>query len=294
MTNDILLSIIASGLIMGGIFALVATGLTVVFGVTKIVNFAHGEFLMLGMYFVLYMHRITLISPYLCVLVAVPVFFLLGALYYKFVLGLVMHRDSEVHILTTLGTSIVLQSLALACFDPDVQTLPGSLALAPISIGKVRLSSERIMAFVAALAILGLMTLLLSRTRLGKVVRACADNSDLATAAGISTKLISMIVFGIGASMAAFAGGMILPFFPVSPYVGFSFTITCFVIVVLGGLGNLRGALIAALLIGLIESATEFFWIASLKQVVTFGLFALTLLFRPSGLFGRSKEWMTV
>lgn len=283
----VLAQTLVSGLLLGGIFALVAIGLTLIFGVMKILNFAHGDFLMLGMYFAYFLSVMFGVDPYLSALASLPLFFALGWLVQTWLIRPVLKAPESIQILVTVGLSLFLQNLALFLFSPDFQSLrviygSESLKLFGASVSVVRL----VACAIAVVASVGLY-FFLARTDTGKALRACAEERLGAMAVGIDVERMYKIAFGVGIACVALAGVLMTPFFYIAPQVGLPFTLTAFVVVVLGGLGSLPGALIGGLLIGIIESLGEVLLPSpSMKQMATFSVFLLILLLRPQGLMG--------
>lgn len=287
MNSIVLGQTVVSGLLLGGIFALVAVGLSLIFGVMKILNFAHGDFLMLGMYFAFFLSVMLGVDPYLSAVAALPVFFGLGWLVQSYLIRPVLKAPENIQILLTVGLSLFLQNLAMFLFSPDFQSLRVSYGGNTLSIMGVSISYVRLVASVIAIsATLGLY-LLLGRTDIGKALRACAEERLGSLAVGINVDRMYNIAFGLGIACVALAGVLMTPFFYIAPQVGLPFTLTAFVVAVLGGLGSLPGALIGGFIIGLIEAVGEILLPSpSMKQMATFGVFLLILLLRPQGLFG--------
>jgi branched-chain amino acid transport system permease protein len=294
MESTIILQAIINGLLIGGIYSLAAVGLTLVFGVLKIINFAHGEFLMLGMYFSYYAFTWIGASPYVSAFICIPFFAAFGAAIQTGIITRVMKAPEDIQILLTVGLAIFLQNAALLFFHPTIRAISRKPSISVLSFGNIVISSPRLVACLVALGMSFILYLFLKYTEFGKTIRACAEEEESASLVGINVGQIHAITFGIGIACAAIAGALIMPFFPLSPFTGTVFTLTGFVVVVLGGMGDFRGALMAGIVIGVFESIGAIFIPASLKQVVSFGIFILILLFRPSGLLGRKHEWLTI
>jgi branched-chain amino acid transport system permease protein len=289
MDATVLIQALVSGLLFGGVFALAAVGLTLIFGVLKIVNFAHGEFLMLGMYLAFWAFAVLGLDPFLCLVLTLPVFFLIGHAVQRFLIQRVLGERDEMQILLTLGLLLFLQNLALTVWSPDSRTVAVSYVTSTVQIGTAYVSLPRLAAFVAAIVISVGLYIFLKRTELGRAIRAASDSREGALLVGIDVRRIYCTAFGIGTVCAAAAGSIITPFYFTSPTAGAPFTLTSFVVVVLGSLGNFVGALVGGLIIGVAEAMGEVFMPGSMKQVVTFVIFILVLLFRPEGLFGRRR-----
>ena len=287
MNSIVLGQTVVSGLLLGGIFALVAVGLTLIFGVMKILNFAHGDFLMLGMYFAFFLSVMFGIDPYVSAILSLPVFFGLGCVIQSYLIRPVLKAPESIQILLTVGLSLLLQNLALFMFSPDFQSLRVSYGGNTLTLFGVSISYVRVVACIVAIsASLGLY-LFLGKTDIGKALRACAEERQGSMAVGINVDRMYNIAFGLGIACVALAGILMTPFFYIAPQVGLPFTLTAFVVAVLGGLGSLPGALLGGFIIGLIESMGEIFMPSpSMKQIASFSVFLLILLLRPQGLFG--------
>lgn len=286
--SGVYLQSIISGLLIGGVYALIAVGLTLIFGVMKIINFAHGEFLMFGMYFAFFLSTLFGIDPYVAAILALPLFLMFGWAIQAVMIRPVLGAPDMIQILLTVGISLVLQNLALFFFSADFQSLNLSYSGTTFEAGPARISFSRLLACVVALSVAGGLYLFLQKTDIGKALRACAEEREGALAVGIDVERMYKIAFGLGIACVAIAGILMTPFFYIAPSVGVPFTLTAFVVVVLGGLGNIPGALVGGLIVGLVESLGEILLpAASLKSLATFSIFILILLLRPQGLFGQ-------
>lgn len=298
----VLLQAIVSGLLIGGVYALSAMGLTLIFGVMRIINFAHGTFLMLGMYAAFWLLRGFTrgelafpggIDPYLGLIVIVPAFFLLGVAIQRALINRVLDAPEHSQLLLTLGVSLIFQNTALALFGPTPESVntPYSSWVWSFQVGGIELfvSMSRLFACLAALAVCGLLFLLLQRTDIGKAMRAAAEERDGAELVGINVRGVYGVAFGIGLACVALAGAVVLPFFRVSPEVGDIFVLIAFVTVVLGGMGNLPGALLGGFIIGVAENLGALLPQPSLKHLVVFAIFVIVLLFKPTGLLGAKQ-----
>jgi branched-chain amino acid transport system permease protein len=287
MDATILGQTIISGILTGGLYALLAIGLTMIFGVLKIINFAHGEFLMLGMYLSFFLTTGLKLDPYLSVLFAIPVFFLIGIAVQKGLIDRVVMSSHDIQILLTLGLSLFLQNLALFIWGPHLKSMQTQYLLKVFRIGTLNINSTRLIAFVFALAMTGVLYLFLKRSDIGKAIRACSEERRGAQVVGINIQKMYLLAFGIGSACAGVAGTLLMPFYYADPYVGMAFVSVTFVVVVLGGMGNFLGALLGGFIIGLAEAFGAIILPAALKQVVTFVIFVLILFFKPTGLFGK-------
>jgi len=286
MDTNILVQAIISGLLMGGIYALVAVSLNLIFGVMKIINFAHGAFMMLGMYVTYWVSVFLDIHPYLSLLLSMSVLFVVGFLIQYGLINRIIEAPEHNQLLLTLGVALFLENLALFLWTPNYRMIKVTTFAGAVHVGKVMFSTPRMIAFGAALTMTLLLYLFLTKTDSGKAIRAISQDREGAHVIGINLKMIYSLAFGIGSACVAAAGTMITPFFYITPTVGLVFVITAFVIVVLGGLGSFWGAFFGALIVGVAESLGEVLLSGSLKQVPIYSIFILTLLFRPKGLFG--------
>lgn len=276
-----------NGLMIGGVYALVAVGLTLIFGVMKIVNFAQGEFLMLGMYVSWMLARFAGLGPYEALAISAVVMFSIGYLVFRLMIVRVIGKKDEEFILLTLGLSIFLQNGILMIFSADYYTVNSSLKNSSISLADLTLTLPRVIAFVVALAMVAGLTFLLQKTDTGRAMRACAESREIATLLGIKPMRSFTLAFCIGVALAGIAGVLLTPMFYVYPGVGTLFNTTAFVVVVLGGMGSVPGALLGGLIIGIVESLTGSYLSLDLSQLSTFAIFLIVLFLRPSGLLGK-------
>ena len=284
---DVYLQALISGLMIGGVYALVAVGLTLIFGVMDIINFAHGEFLMFGMYASFFASMLFGIDPYFTVILALPIFFALGWFIQGTLIRPVVGKSHAIQILLTLGLSLFMQALAQFLFSADFQSLKLDYGTSTFEVGGARVSYTKLAAFAISVGMCGALWLFLQRTDTGKALRACAEEHEGSLAVGIDLGRMYKIAFGLGIACVAIAGVAMTPFFYVAPVVGPKFTLVAFVIVVLGGLGNIPGAVAGALIVGVVESVGALVMPSpSLKDLAVYMLFILVLLFRPQGLFG--------
>jgi branched-chain amino acid transport system permease protein len=286
MDMNLLVQVAINGLLTGGVFAIIAIGLTLIFGVLEIDNFAHGEFVMLGMYASYFLYSFWGIDPYLSLLIVMPVFFSFGILIQKSLIERVMKARFHIQILLTLGLMLFLQNFAQFAWSSDFRSVKLAYSSSVFQVGEFIINIPRLIACFLALVIAGVLYFFLKKTDLGMAIKACAVEKEGASIVGINVERIYLIAFGIGIACAGAAGSILLPFFYVSPNVGSVFTLTAFVIVVLGGMGNFVGALLGGFIIGAAEAMGEIFLPGALKQVVSFVIFILILFFRPMGLLG--------
>ncbi len=281
-----ILQSLIDGLLIGGVYSLVAIGLTLIFGVMRIVNFAHGALMMLGMYTTYWAFNLLHIDPYLSILICVPVLFIIGAAFQKFLITPILDAPEHNQLLLTLGVSLFLENLAVFLWSPNYRVTRTSYEFAYLYIGDLSISLQRVLAFLTAMVVTGIVYFLLSKTDLGKAIRAASEEPRGALLMGINVRRIYWITFGIGAACAGVAGSATAPFFPVYPTVGGIFVITAFMVVVLGGMGSVLGAFAGGLIIGLADAVGGMIFPGAMKSIISFILFILILLFKPTGLFG--------
>jgi len=283
---DILLAALANGLLTGAVYALIALGLTLVYGVLHIINFAHGAMLTAAMFAVFVCHQVLKLDPYAAVLLLTPLFFALGYGLQRFVIGPASRGDDSNILLVTLGLSIVIENGLLAWFRSDTRSIDTPYGFAVVEVWGLFLSTPKLIAFAASFAVAGLLALLLASTDTGKAIRAVAKEKTGAALAGIDVAHIYAVTFGLGAACLAVAACLLMPTYLVNPRSGNAFVLVAFTIVVLGGMGSIAGALVGGLAIGVVESLSGLLLGESLGQIGIFLIFIGVLLFRPTGLFG--------
>ena len=281
----VLTQVAISGLLLGGVYALISIGLTLIFGVLRIVNFAHGEFLMVAMYATFWLAQLYGIDPYISLAAVAALLFLMGIGAHALVVRPILNAASSMQIFATVGLSIVLQNLALLIWKADYRSVDTPLSKAVISVGPLLVGVSRLIAFLVAISITVLLFLFLKRTYLGKAIRCTAQDRTAALLMGINVHRIYLLTFGIGSALVGIAGALLMPIYPTFPTVGTYFVLIAFVVVVLGGMGNMTGALLGGIFIGLVEAFSGFY-VPALKEAVYFAIFILVLLIRPTGLFG--------
>ena len=277
---------IINGLMFGAIYALVALGLTLIYGVLHIINFAHGAMLMLALYSAYFLFKILNIDPYVAILIVTPASFIFGYVIYRWGIGKLSGGKDQNILLITLGLSIILENAALFFFTGDQQTISLSYSYASLDLGFLYLSYPKLISFIASLVICGFLWVLMSLTDLGKAIRAVAKQREGARLVGIDVEHVFAVTFGIGIACLGAAGCMLLPIFYVDPYTGNVFVIIAFTIVVLGGMGSIVGALLGGFIIGITESVGGLLLGESLGQIGISLIFILILIFRPTGIFG--------
>ena len=285
---DILWPSFLNGLTTGAIYALVALGLTLIYGVLHIINFAHGAALMMALYGVYYLFTRFGVDPYLALPVMVPAMFVAGYFLYRWIIGRASAGRDENILLVTLGVAIVLENLALLFFTSDTRTIDTDYTLTTVNLLGAMISTPKVIAMAGALVTAALLWVLMTRTSLGRAIRACAKERHGARLVGIDVERVFALSFGIGLACLGAAACFLMPIYYVNPTVGGGFVLIAFTIVVLGGMGSFGGALLGGLLIGVVESLGGLMLGESLGQIGIFAIFIAVLLFRPQGIFGRT------
>jgi branched-chain amino acid transport system permease protein len=286
LSFEVLWPAVLNGLTTGSVYALIALGLTLIYGVLHIVNFAHGAALMVALYAVYLLKTKLGIDPYLALPLVTAGMFVFGYALQRGIVERAAHGRDENILLVTLGIAIVLENLALLVFKSDTRSIETALTLATVQIGPAFVSTPKLIAFGGALACCALMLWIVARTDLGRAIRAVAKEPQGARLVGIDVAHVYAMSFGIGMSSLGAAACFLLPAYYVNPQVGAGFVLVAFTIVVLGGMGSFAGALLGGLLIGVVESLGGLWLGESLGQIGIFLIFIAVLLFRPQGLFG--------
>jgi branched-chain amino acid transport system permease protein len=286
LSFDILFPSVLNGLTTGAVYALVALGLTLIYGVLHIINFAHGALLMVALYAVYWLKTAWGVDPYLALPLVVPGMFALGYALQRGIINRASHGRDENILLVTLGLSIVLENLALLWFRSDTRAIETAYTLSTVQIGPAFIAVPKLVAFAGAMVCAALLMAVITRTDLGRAIRAVAKEKQGARLMGIDVDHVYAMSFGIGLACLGAAACFLLPAYYVNPQVGSGFVLVAFTIVVLGGMGSFAGALVGGLLIGVIESLGGLVLGESLGQIGIFAIFIAVLLFRPQGLFG--------
>jgi branched-chain amino acid transport system permease protein len=284
-----LTQVAVSGLLMGCAYALVAVGFTVVFGVMNVVNFAHGHVAMAAMFVSYVINRYLGLDPYFAALLIFPTFLVVGAIAYKLVIAPIITVGPAAQMCTTIGLLIVIENSANLIFGADLRSVRSGFGESALHIGNIVLPWTRLVTALGSIAgILGLWAFL-SYTRFGAEIRAASSNRLGALLIGIPISRVFLQAFALAIALAAFAGAMLVPFLLINPYVGYDFMLKAFIISIIGGLGSLPGAVLAGMLIGVIEAMGSFYLTASYATAMVFTLLMLMLLLRPSGIMGSSR-----
>jgi branched-chain amino acid transport system permease protein len=281
-----LLNIVAVGILLGGIYALVSVGLNLIFGVIRIVNFAQGEFVMLGMYGAYAAYAFLRLDPYLALFVLVPAMFVFGAAVQRLILA-PLRTEPSMQIFATFGLLMLIENVVLALTRGTALSVPSTVGQASVGILGLQVGLARLVALAAATACAAGLGLFLRHTMTGRAIRAVAQDRAAATLMGVNVERVYMVTFGIGTAIAGLAGCLLAPIYTLSPQIGTSFILPAFAVVVLGGLGSVLGAYVGGFVVGMTEAFAGYYLDPALKYAVLFGVFILVLLVRPSGLFGK-------
>ncbi|MPN01806.1 High-affinity branched-chain amino acid transport system permease protein LivH [bioreactor metagenome] len=280
-----LAQLIVSGVLAGGLYGIISVGLTLIFGVLNLVNFAHGEFLMISMYISFWMSEIFNLNPYMSLPIVVAAMFVFGIIIQSIFIRPVTEASHEVQIVITLGLSTIMQNSALMAFSGNLRVLRTPFSESMIEIAGIFINTQRLLTFTLAILATIILYLYLTKSYFGKAIRATAQDSRAAKLAGINVPFVYMITYGIGIALVGLAGASIIPLFPVYPTIGWHFANIAFVAVVLGGLGSIPGAMVGGIIIGLIESIAGFYFGSEFQQAAYFIVFIIILIIRPTGLF---------
>ncbi len=289
MDSTLAIQLGIQGVLLGGVYGLIAVGLSLVFGVMNVINFAHGQMMVMGMYVSYWIFVLLGVDPYLSLVVTAGAMFVLGYVVQASVVNRILDYPEAMQVLPLVAVGIVLENLALLLWGPDHRSPQTALGLETFWIGEVMVDVSRLIAFALAIVITMGIVVFLKKSHAGKRIRAASDNRIGATLVGIDVNRINNLSLGLGAATTGAAGALLLPLMPLSPHIGHDFTLTAFVVVILGGMGNLMGALAGGLILGVAESMATLFLPATMKQVVSFSILVLIMLFRPQGLFGGKK-----
>ena len=280
---------ILSGVLVGGVYALIGIGLTIIFGVMRVTNFAHGELLMVGMYLAYFAFTLLGVDPFLSVLLVIPAMFLLGAVLQRVFINRVLDALPQNQILLTIGLGLVMSNTAMLLFTSDYKILSTSYSAAAVEVFGLSISEPLGISFAITAALTAALYWFLIRTDTGQAIRATAQDREAAQLMGVNVKRMSVIATGIGAALAGTAGALISPTYYIYPQVGGAFTLKAFVIVVLGGMGSVVGATLGGIVVGATESLAAVYISSGLKELVVYVLFLLVLLLKPAGLLGKPR-----
>jgi branched-chain amino acid transport system permease protein len=281
---------VVNGLLVGGLYSVIAMGLTIIFGVMRVINMAHGELIMLGMYLAFWAFSLFGLGQLAALLISLPLFLVLGIAIYGGVVSRVERRAGEMGtLLVTAGLAYLVANAAQLAWKADFRSLPSALTTRSLFLGGISLNYSLLWAFLAALLLTAATYLFLVYTDAGRAIRATSQDRDAAALMGVRIERINSLAFAVGTALAGLAGVLLTPVFYVYPYVGRVFLVKAFVVVVLGGMGSIVGAWLGGLLFGAAESVTSLFIPSGYRDAVGLVVFLLVLLFKPGGLFGRSR-----
>jgi len=283
----IYMQLLVSGLLIGGVYALIALGLTLMFGVMRIVNFAHGEFVMFSMYLTYWIVTLSGVTPYTALPLVALIMFLFGIVVYILIIRRTLSSSMVVQIFATVGLGLFMSNACLVAWTADYRMLQSDIGREIIHLGGVQIGMASFIAFTVAIVVALALFAFIAFSYTGKAIRATVQDRTAAQLVGINIDRIFMLAFALGTLLVGIAGALLAPIYPVYPTAGLSFGLVSFVVVVLGGMGSMPGALLGGLIIGMVEVLSGFLIDPSLKQAVYFVVFILVLIFRPNGLFGQ-------
>jgi branched-chain amino acid transport system permease protein len=289
MEFTVLAQAIVNGLLMGGLYALISIGLTLIFGVMRIINFAHGDLMMLAMYITYWMFTLYGIDPFISLLMTIPTLFVIGIVIQKFLINRVLEAPPASQMFLTLGVMLIAQNVALLIWKADYRAIRTYYTGSVVNLSGVFVSIPRVVSFSISIILTCILYVFLTRTKSGRAMRATAQNREVASLMGVNISRIYTLAFGIGTACVGAAGTLLSTFYYISPTVGTVFTLTAFLTVVLGGMGSFTGALFGGLIVGLAESLGTVYTATQYRELITFILFIFILLLKPSGLFGKSR-----
>ena len=294
MNAQLILQAVIDGIMLGGVYASLAVGQSLTFGVMRVINWAQGECLMIAMYIAYYTISLTHLDPYLTLFTTGGIMFLFGYILQKYIFNRIMAREETnetgTALLFTAGLGLALTNLALILFGPTPKLAVTRYQGMKISVNNLIISIPKLISFLIALACTALLYVFLQKSESGRALRATSQNRTVARIMGIKVERLFCLCFGLGFALIGIGASLLSPFFAVYPTVGLSFSFRSFIIVVLGGRGSVEGALLAGILVGLIEKVGGLFMYESYAQALTFVLFVVTLIFRPNGLLGKQTE----
>ena len=280
---------LVNGILLGGLYCLLGIGMTLIFGVMRIINACHGDLLMIAMYLAFFLFTATRLDPFVSILVATPALFAIGCGIYSGLIRRMRREFEESSLILTWGIALVLENLFTLAFSADYRSIVTRYSTNTVTLAGISLSVPMAMSFAVAILLTTALYWFLLRSNLGRAIRAIAENRPAAQLMGINVERVQMISYGIGAALAGAAGAAFSSVFYMFPAIGGLFTVKAFEVIVLGGLGNVVGAFFAGILLAVAESLGAIFISSGLKDAVGFLIFVLVLIFRPAGLFGRGR-----
>jgi branched-chain amino acid transport system permease protein len=289
MNLSVLMQALISGILVGGVYALMGIGLTIIFGVMRVINFAHGDLMMVGMYLTYFLFTLAGIDPFVSIAISIPLMFLFGGILQKVFINRILGTLPQNQILLTIGLGLIMSNAMMLAFTSDYKILTTSYSSGSITLGGISISQPLAVSFIITAAITVFLYWFLMKTDTGQAIRATAQDREAAQLMGINVTRMSSIAFGIGTALAGTAGALISPTYYIFPQVGSAFTLKAFVITVLGGMGSIIGATLGGIIIGIVESVGAVTISSDWKDVLVFSIFLLVLLIKPSGLMGKSR-----
>lgn len=287
MINEVLIQIVVSGLVVGLVYGLVAAGLNLIWGMMEIVNFSHGECMMLNMYFAFFLFTLVGIDPLLALPLLLLFSFSLGFLIYQTLIRPILKAPMVVQVAVTFGLGIFFRSAAQLFWSPDFRTIKNPIIAGNINLWGIYLGRPQLVTAAVCLLAFAFLYILMTRTELGTAFQATAEDREAASLMGINSNRMFAVAWGIGIGCVGVAGGLLSTFYYIFPEVGFPFTLIAYVVVALGGFGSVFGTLLAGLIIGILEVVGGYFLIPSCKYVYMFFVYLIVVFFRPQGMFGR-------
>lgn len=290
---EVFVQTLVAGILIGGIYGLVGLGMTLIMGVMKIINLAHGQLMMIAMYITFVLFEYLHLDPYLSLLVAMPALFILGAIIQRYFLNPLLKVDSilpENQVLMTVGLGMVLTEIIRFIFQSDYKSVVTSYSSEFIYLGEISFNQAMVVAFLIAVILTLILFFFLLKTDIGRSVRATAQNKDAALLMGINAEWITIFTYGLGSALAAAAGSLLLPIYYLFPDIGGPFTLKAFIITILGGMGSTVGAIVGGVVLGIAESMGATYISMALKDAVGMVIFLLVLIFLPGGL----KAWTKI
>jgi branched-chain amino acid transport system permease protein len=285
----VLIQSILSGVLIGGVYALIGIGLTLIFGVMRVINFAQGELVMVGMYCTFWAFVLIGVDPFLSVVLTMPALFILGVALQSGLINRVLDALPQNQILLTIGIGLVLSNVAMLAFTSDYRILSTSYSSSSVGLSGIRLSTPLLYCFLITVVITAVLYWFLVKTDVGHAIRATAQDRDAAQLMGVNVRNMGVLAFALGAALAGAAGSLVAPTYYIYPQVGGAFTLKAFVVVVLGGMGSIIGATLGGVLIGVAESVSGTYIGSGWKDICVYTIFLVVLLLKPSGLLGKSR-----
>jgi branched-chain amino acid transport system permease protein len=285
----LVLQVLVNGILLGGLYGIMAIGMSLIWGVMNIVNIAHGALIMLGAYITFWTFSLWGWDPFLALPVTIGLLFLYGYAIQRFILNLIVRAQLFMTLLITFGIEVAMVNLARIAWSSDLRQTTPAYAAANFSVGGLTIPYVRLWVFATTIVLSVAFLLLMDRTRLGRAIRATAEELRAARLTGIPVRHIYAVTYGLGAALAGAAGGLWGMLFPVTPVMGGALTLKSFVVAVLGGLGTMMGAIVGGLVLGLAESFSSTYIGPTYPNAISFGLLVLILIFRPTGVLGKGE-----